>query len=529
MHKKNTKFDSDEKPFITSVTLGGFQVFEEPTTIPLGKLTFLFGPNSAGKSAVEDGLAFLLHLVNDGELSVGDTDNLEQHWRRDEQGYSPYLTMGLTASIPTDLRACLDVPNLDEGSSYPSIGHEIGVLLRYQLNEDWDGVCTTGSFELAVDGIPILELDEGSYIGLNFGHPMLAGFILSCDYNLLSRSMPDFVSISAGWVKLHSNHVFLHKQGLNRESVLFGVMYSDQNFSTPSIEFLKFEGKLRAAVDEVSNFFDRIKYLALGNMTVAPDIVPASRTIPSRKDLIFLFPGFDTLLVDCGFSQGDSRYEELAIACLYDRLGVSDRHNSDLLKSVNRALSDHLFLERGYQISANFRSIRELSDVDTLAVPEANRPTLVQVFLKDSHGRNQAFDQVGSGLGYVLPVLCSIASRSVSISLIQQPELHLHPALQAALGDVLIECADDQHQIIVETHSEHLLLRVLKRIRQTSQGKTQAPELLLAPDDVVVAYFDPQPDGTTTVRRLRISEDGDFLDRWPRGFFTERDEELFDE
>ena len=49
------------------------------------------------------------------------------------------------------------------------------------------------------------------------------------------------------------------------------------------------------------------------------------------------------------------------------------------------------------------------------------------------------------------------------------------------------------------------------------------------PDDVSVLYFDPQPNGTTKVKRLRVSADGDFLDRWPRGFFTERDEDLFDE
>lgn len=113
--------------------------------------------------------------------------------------------------------------------------------------------------------------------------------------------------------------------------------------------------------------------------------------------------------------------------------------------------------------------------------------------------------------------------------MLQQPELHLHPALQAALGDVFIESSSPEHQMIVETHSEHLLLRILKRVRQTAVGKAPIPELRCNPEDVVVAYFDPKPDGTTTVKRLRISEDGEFLDRWPRGFFTERDDELFDD
>ena len=56
---------------------------------------------------------------------------------------------------------------------------------------------------------------------------------------------------------------------------------------------------------------------------------------------------------------------------------------------------------------------------------------------------------------------------------------------------------------------------------------TRVPKL--KPEDVAVVYFDPSPEGVTTVKHLRISEDGEFLDRWPRGFFTERDGELFDE
>ena len=116
-----------------------------------------------------------------------------------------------------------------------------------------------------------------------------------------------------------------------------------------------------------------------------------------------------------------------------------------------------------------------------------------------------------------------------SFVLLQQPELHLHPALQAALGDVFIECSSDQNQLVVESHSEHLLLRLLKRIRQSNGSRPPPAELRLGADDVSVLYFDPLPDGTTRVVRLRISDDGEFMDRWPRGFFAERDTELFDE
>jgi predicted ATPase len=126
-------------------------------------------------------------------------------------------------------------------------------------------------------------------------------------------------------------------------------------------------------------------------------------------------------------------------------------------------------------------------------------------------------------------VLTAIWDPASSKAMLQQPELHLHPALQASLADVFIEATTENRQLLIETHSEHLLLRILKRVRQTASGTLIDQQLALSPEDVVVAYFDPRSDGTTTVRQLRISSDGDFMDSWPRGFFTERDQELFDE
>jgi len=69
----------------------------------------------------------------------------------------------------------------------------------------------------------------------------------------------------------------------------------------------------------------------------------------------------------------------------------------------------------------------------------------------------------------------------------------------------------------------------LKRVRQTHHLVDIAPELRLKPEDLCVLYFDPQNNGTTDVRRLRVTPEGDFMDRWPNGFFEERGKELFDE
>jgi predicted ATPase len=106
--------------------------------------------------------------------------------------------------------------------------------------------------------------------------------------------------------------------------------------------------------------------------------------------------------------------------------------------------------------------------------------------------------------------------------------------IQTELGDLLIEtcvpAADDSletpKKCIVETHSEHLILRILRRIRETTEGELSKGAREVKPDDVAVHYFEVSQDGTK-VTRLRIRDDGEFLDRWPYGFFDERTEELF--
>ena len=142
-------------------------------------------------------------------------------------------------------------------------------------------------------------------------------------------------------------------------------------------------------------------------------------------------------------------------------------------------------------------------------------------------GRRLAFTDVGSGIGYVLPAI--VALWKTRQCFVQQPELHLHPALQASLGDALIEAASIGRALLIETHSEHILLRILKRIRQTNSNPVRAGAYRINPNDISIIYCNPSPDGTTRTVTLRLTPEGEFVGRWPRGFFPERDGELFDE
>lgn len=134
---------------------------------------------------------------------------------------------------------------------------------------------------------------------------------------------------------------------------------------------------------------------------------------------------------------------------------------------------------------------------------------------------------VGVGISQVLPVVTAVVDPDrPGITAVEQPELHLHPRMQVELGDLFAQSVDQGGVFLLENHSEHLMLRLLRRIEETHGGELPEGKPALKPDQVSVVYLD-RVDGEVTATRLRIDEEGEFIDRWPHGFFDERAKELF--
>jgi predicted ATPase len=119
---------------------------------------------------------------------------------------------------------------------------------------------------------------------------------------------------------------------------------------------------------------------------------------------------------------------------------------------------------------------------------------------------------VGVGVSQVLPVLVmGLHAPRGAVLLMEQPELHLHPALQHRLGDFLLACARNGKQLIVETHSDHLVTRLRRRI-----AESESDDLL----PYIKLIFAERSKGRTAYNPVEITPFGT-LQTWPKGFFDQ--------
>lgn len=125
-------------------------------------------------------------------------------------------------------------------------------------------------------------------------------------------------------------------------------------------------------------------------------------------------------------------------------------------------------------------------------------------------GTDVSLADVGYGISQILPVIIECVTAEYRVICIEQPELHLHPRLAANLAEIFVESIDRGNQIIAETHSEDLLLRTQRMIRE---GRISA-------DSVSLLYVDNVNQQGATVRQMPMNKSGDILERWPRSFDT---------
>ncbi|SET62959.1 AAA family ATPase [Paracoccus homiensis] len=561
----------------TRIEIENFKGIGVRQRIDLRPITLLFGPNSAGKSTILQALHYLREILERGNV---DPDRTIAGGLIDLGGFAT-LVHNHELDRPVILKVVLDLSDEQGSDILPlnaglSMGDaEFGELpVRYLIGESddyrdyaivqdvglevdirWSALeqaAYVSRLAIELDGEPLAAIVSPPIEGraqltdFNFAHPLLRRAVLPDDmpedgdedlsmgspledeiWSLAreaaaDRSTPDTpddqLRIAVGT-----------EQGalppLDRDLILDirdpDVRKAELEERTPRVN------GLRALLSEMILGPARLVRDHLMQMTYIGPL----RDIPTRSYRPQVTP--DEARWAHGLAAWDLLYN--------DRRG-------DLMDEVNAWLSGEERLRTTYRLErVEFKEIpvpsamhqmfeRGLNDDDIGELQELylSLATRTEIALRDfEKGILVAPGDVGVGISQMVPVIVASLRKQDGVLGIEQPELHVHPAIQVGMGDLFIKAATGDEDkltsgktLLIETHSEHIMLRLLRRVREQTEGEVPPGVLGLTPNDLSVIYVESSVEGVR-FRPLRVSPDGDFVDRWPHGFFAERAEELF--
>lgn len=188
-----------------------------------------------------------------------------------------------------------------------------------------------------------------------------------------------------------------------------------------------------------------------------------------------------------------------------DYVGKSGENIGTILKQSNKTVAR---VSEWFYNNLNF-NLKIEEDVE-------NNQFSIMVYSKnDEIGEN--LPDVGFGISQLLPIITQIyydkSENTCRTFIIEQPELHLHPSAQANLADLFVEKVSEKvgDVILLETHSEHFIRKMQILIAD--------PDVPITNADVAIYYVDKMEDGESRILDMKISENGQFKEPWPTGFF----------
>ncbi len=428
-------------------------------------ITLIYGPNSSGKSSVLESVALYLQTSNSNRrrpLSL-DTDG-------------PLYSEGGFASVVSDhdLEASMEIGLALPRSDHPSDVHSVKSQFRFDRNEGF-GLVTSLNYLNGLGESPVkLTLRPARTVGS-------------------TGRLTDDVYVPSS---LSDSKLITDLFGLDATNEPGGFRYS---FETDGI----FPGPIRRMANR-NESHSSVDAVGEANETWMRSWASIQNRFDElRRNIVYLGPLRDMS------TQVVTRETDASV--FSDHAGTNTIFNlvdSEELTSAVGGWLDRLGIRYIPKILRLTSTEGEIPGTNVDALVLEDRESGLKLGIRD----------VGFGVSQVLPVVTAALSMRNAVIMIEQPEIHLHPRLQAELAELVVQSASTRgNQFILETHSEHLLLRIRRLIRR----ETIPAEL------VSILYVDPRIDGTADVIEIDLGDDGEFLDEWPDGFFPERFNELF--
>jgi hypothetical protein len=438
-----------------SISLKNFRGFRKKECIPLAPLTFLVGPNSSGKSSIFDALLFIaqsgFNIANPRSLIPNWTGSLVDlgSFHDTVYNHNTDLSLGISIEISSDLKG------------HPAKKSPIRPLqLEYNLR------CTKSDPAGHITSFRIMDHLSGASITLHFKY----GKKINITLIFLGRKRIYEVPREAIFPEMESVMSWIEKE-------INTALTQQPN---------KIHGN-KAGWNRLINLLTSYRFLLFsrGIERVSSGRAAPSRWYPTEKFRWLPYRRVEPKVFDAVNPTAIEAIKFDEKQKLHKRKKIGHRKTIDgVLKSLN---------------IANTISDFELSPYHS-AIQVRDNVTNIKCNLID----------VGYGASQVIPVILGCLSDSVSPLFVEQPEIHLHPSAQGTLAELLC-MTSNYRQVIIETHSEHMINRARLLI---ASGDIHA-------NDVVINYVSRSKKGSE-IYTIPILANGDFEVPWPEGFFDER-------
>lgn len=502
---------------LTRLEIDSFQGFEFPQSIRLAPITMLFGPNSGGKSSVLRALRLL------------------SQWDSEKQRFSlngPFVQIGSfeSAVFSGDSRKHFQLGAWHEISpkqrtqvSFPILGVQKSIDFvirteRFAIDFEFDSKGTGVPLQVELlhefrIAFPRYSKRDEQFFDKKTGSPIA--------FDLFPYDERTF-KISLLFRRKQSSTVTAYelkgRGGDGLEAIRVLSTAKAESSTLPEIidinwkdEYSHLEFRLENALPvleltQVDSLEQRLLNQYLLRCRRAIQVLPKIRSIGPLRQIA---RGFDAPHADSSLAPDGSN-----ISHFFASLSANQ------FEKLNRWLG--ILTEDRYEIIVISQDVGK-SGVDSDGY-RLTGETLSAIFLRDRHTKTSvSLANAGVGISQVLPILAQLASwesdsnerafARPEMLLVEQPELHLHPKMQADLASILVESvleggALSSRQVVIETHSEAMMLRLQRLIRETR----------LSTDALAVVYVDKFPGGGNIAQELRLDSNGQFKDSWPSSF-----------
>ncbi|WP_221305513.1 AAA family ATPase [Prosthecobacter dejongeii] len=520
---------------ITRISVQNFKGIGQRTEITLKPITLFFGANSAGKSTLLQALLYLREVLErgnaDADVVEGGGSAIDLGGFRQivhQHNLANTLSVGVTVALDDD---GLPMPKKADGrnaateelhrsiSEIKEIGVEVGVEWSLDTHKP-----VVARYNVVADGTPILRISQQRLdrprLWLNEAHPSVRRVIGAEDEDPFfesdgKNSVPTMVleqtTVIPSW----------------HEPLVGSLPGGDTELEPPELPMIEeiVERLALGAGKVVLQLLNQIRYI--GPLREYPPRRSTAQRTPSNDRWATGLAAWDWLGTETNDPvhkrQVNAIGEWMTDTCHLD-LGYTVRHQSWLEIDAESDLYRELSMAQYGDEEGIAERLRLLVLPRLLQLPLMHR-----VLMNDMRNGAEVDPQdIGNGVTQVIPVLAGLKAEGGNILAVEQPELHLHPAVQCRLADIFIRSLHDGRErlMLLETHSEHLMLRLMKRMRETSSDSLNAPELALSKEDVQVIYVESF-EGRTVLREMPLNSRGEWVKSWPGGFFDEDINEIF--